>query len=191
VTVSEERVGTQGPVSPWARPLALLAEVLLIGVLVSVAALPVLTALPAAAAGAVLLRELVDDGRTPTVRRFAVLLGGAVRDPVAVLVPLVVLVVGALDVLALMGGLPGASVLGPVIGSGLAAVVLVLLRTAARWTPGDRWVVLLGEPSRDWIGYAYLLAALAVAGLVVAQTPAFAVVTPGLLVFAAVAVDRR
>ncbi|NUS63136.1 MAG: hypothetical protein HOQ46_05740, partial [Saccharothrix sp.] len=46
--------------SPWARPLALLAEVLLIGVLVTVAALPVLTALPAAAAGGVLLRELVD-----------------------------------------------------------------------------------------------------------------------------------
>ncbi|PSL57694.1 hypothetical protein B0I31_102673 [Saccharothrix carnea] len=177
--------------SAWARPLALLAEVLLIGVLVTVAALPVLTALPAAAAGAVLLRELVDAGRTPTARRFVVLLGQAVRDPVAVVVPLVLLVVGALDVLALLGGLPGASVLGPVIGLALAVVLLVLLRAAARWNPGDRWAVLVTEPSRDWIGYAYLVVALVVAGLVVAQAPAFAVVVPGLLVFAAVAVERR
>ncbi|MCE7000187.1 hypothetical protein LZG04_36040 [Saccharothrix sp. S26] len=177
--------------SAWARPLALVAEVLLIGVLVTVAALPVLTALPAAAAGAVLLRELVDGGRTPTARRFVALVGQAVRDPLAAVLPAVVLAVGALDVLALMGGLPGASVLGPVIGAGLAAVVLVLLRTAARWSPGDRWAVLLGEPSRDWAGYAYLVVALAVAGLVVAQAPAFAVVVPGLLVFAAVAVERR
>ncbi|KOX14499.1 hypothetical protein ADK67_42790 [Saccharothrix sp. NRRL B-16348] len=177
--------------SAWARPLALLAEVLLIGVLVTAAALPVLTALPAAAAGAVLLRELVDDGRTPTARRFVVLLGQAVRDPFAVVLPLVVLAVGALDVLALLGGLPGASVLGPVIGLALAAVVLVLLRAAARWNPGDRWAVLLTAPSRDWVGYAYLVVALAVAGLVVVQAPAFAVVVPGLLVFAAVAVERR
>jgi hypothetical protein len=177
--------------SAWARPLALPAEVLLIGVLVTAAALPVLTALPAAAAGAVLLRELVDDGRTPTARRFVVLLGQAVRDPFAVVLPLVVLAVGALDVLALLGGLPGASVLGPVIGLALAAVVLVLLRAAARWNPGDRWAVLLAAPSRDWVGYAYLVVALAVAGLVVVQAPAFGVVVPGLLVFAAVAVERR
>ncbi|WP_447009929.1 hypothetical protein [Saccharothrix hoggarensis] len=177
--------------STWTRPLALLAEVLLIGVLVSVAALPVLTAVPAFAAGAVLLRELVDDGRTPTVRRFAALLGQVVRDPVAVGAPLAVLAVAGLDLLALLGGLPGATVLGPVIGTALAAVALVLLRTAARWRPGDRWAALLAEPSRDWAGYAYLVVALAVAVLVLGQAPAFVVVVPGLLVFAAVAVERR
>ncbi|MFD1151132.1 hypothetical protein ACFQ3T_28725, partial [Saccharothrix hoggarensis] len=117
--------------STWTRPLALLAEVLLIGVLVSVAALPVLTAVPAFAAGAVLLRELVDDGRTPTVRRFAALLGQVVRDPVAVGAPLAVLAVAGLDLLALLGELPGATVLGPVIGTALVAGALVLLRTAA------------------------------------------------------------
>jgi hypothetical protein len=45
-----------------------------------------LTALPAAAAGAVLPRELVDGGRTPTVRRFVALLGRALRDPLAVVI---------------------------------------------------------------------------------------------------------
>ncbi|MEU4746761.1 hypothetical protein AB0G02_40775, partial [Actinosynnema sp. NPDC023658] len=79
MTAPKTRVGAEEQVSPWARPLALLAEVLLIGVLVSAAALPVLTALPAAAAGAVLLRDLVEDGRTPTARRFVVLLARAVR----------------------------------------------------------------------------------------------------------------
>lgn len=181
----------QGAMSPWVRPLALLAEVLLIGVLVTVASLPVLTALPAAAAGAVLLRELVDGGRTPTVRRFVVLLGQALRDPVAVVVPVVVLAVGVMDVLAVLGGLPGASVLGPVIGLALAGLVLVLLRTAARWSPGDRWAVSLADPSRDWVGYAYLVVALVIAVLVVAQAPAFVIIVPGLLVFAAVAVERR
>ncbi|MDQ2588867.1 hypothetical protein [Saccharothrix yanglingensis] len=177
--------------SAGVRRVALLAEVLLVGVLVCAAALPVLTAVPALAAGAVLLRELVDEGRTPTARRFALLLGRALRDPAAVLVPLAVLVVGALDLLALAGGLPGATVLGPVIGLVLAAVVLVLLRTAARWRPGDRWAVLLASPPRDPGGYAYLVGAVAVAVLVVGQAPAFAIVVPGLLVFAAVAVERR
>ncbi|QFZ20132.1 hypothetical protein [Saccharothrix syringae] len=175
----------------WVRPLALLAEVLLIGVLVCLAALPVLTAAPALAAGSVLLRELVDGGRTPTARRFAVLVGRGLRDPVALLVPPALLVVGALDLLALAGGLPGSAVLGPVIGVALAAALLLVLRTAARWRPGDRWAALLAEPARDPVGYAYLVGALAVASLVVVQAPAFAVVVPGLLVFAAVAVERR
>ncbi|MFD1147611.1 hypothetical protein ACFQ3T_10785, partial [Saccharothrix hoggarensis] len=61
----------------------------------------------------------------------------------------------------------------------------------ARWRPGDRWAALLAEPSRDWAGYAYLVVALAVAVLVLGQAPAFVVVVPGLLVFAAVAVERR
>ncbi|GAB2959337.1 hypothetical protein [Saccharothrix stipae] len=126
------------------------AEVLLIGVPVSVAAPPVLPAPPAVAAGDV-LGEPVADGRTPTARRFAVLPVRAVRAPVAVVVPLVVLVVGARVVPALPGGLPGASVLG--------LVPAVLMRAAARWRPGDRWA----EPRRDWVGCACLMfAAVAV-----------------------------
>jgi hypothetical protein len=118
-----------------------------------------LTALPAAAAGVVLPRESADGGPTPTVRRFVVLLGQALRDPVAVVLSVVVPAVWALDVLALPGGLPGASVLGPVIGPALAGVVLVLLRTAARWSPGDRWAVSPAEPSRGRVGYPCLVVA--------------------------------
>jgi len=63
------------------RHLALPAEVLLIGVLVCAASLPVVTSLAAAGAGSVLLRELVEDDRTPTVRRFLRLLRDAIRQP--------------------------------------------------------------------------------------------------------------
>lgn len=178
--------------SAWARPLALLAEVLLVGVLVCLASLPVCTALAAACAGSVSLRDLAEDGRTPSVRRFLALFGQALRDPVALLVPVVLLAVGALDVLALLGGLPGAAVLGPLVGLALAAVAVVLLRSAARWRPGDRWAALLADPPlKGLAATASLVAALAVVVLVVAQAPAFAVVAPGLLVFAAVAVERR
>ncbi|WP_309116221.1 hypothetical protein [Saccharothrix sp.] len=174
-----------------ARTLSLAAEVLLVGVLVCLAALPVVTSLAAAGAGSVLLRELVREGRTPTVRRFLSLVGKALRDPVAVVVPVVVLAVGVLDVLAVVGGLPGGRVIGPVIGLALAAVVIVLLRAAARWRPGDRWAARLAEPVLDPVGNLALLAALVVAVLVCAQAPAFVVVLPGLLVFAAVAVEGR
>ncbi|MGX7825993.1 hypothetical protein ACTG9Q_12950 [Actinokineospora sp. 24-640] len=174
--------------STGVRHVALVAEVLFVGVLVSLASLPVVTSWGAAAAGAALLRELVDDGHTPTVRRFALLLGRALRDPVTWAVPLVVVAVAALDLLALLGGLPGATVLGPALGLALAALVAVSLRAAARWRPGARWAVLVAPG--HWLGTVSLVAAVVVAGLVVVQAPAFAVVLPGLLVFAAVAVER-
>lgn len=175
-----------------ARTLSLAAEVLLVGVLVCLAALPVVTSLAAAGAGAVVLRELVREGRTPTVRRFAAVLGVALRDPVVVVIPVVVLAVGVLDVLALLGGLPGGRVVGPVIGSALAGVVVVVLRAAARWRPGDRWAGLVAAmPRPDPVGNLAVLAALVVAVVVGVQAPAFVVVLPGLLVFAAVAVEDR
>ena len=89
---------------PFARQLALFAEVLLVGVLVCVASLPVVTALGAAGAGSVLLRELVEDERDPSVRRFAALLVLALRQPVVVLAPAAAVAVVGLDMLALLAG---------------------------------------------------------------------------------------
>jgi hypothetical protein len=173
------------------RSLSLAAEVLLVGVLVCLTALPVLTSLAAATAGAVLVRDLVREGRTPTVRRYFALLGEGMRDPVAVVAPLVFLAVAVLDVIALLGGLPGGRVIGPIIGFLLAGILVVLLRTAARWRTGDRWAAMLAVPKVDLPGDLALLGAVVVAVLVVAQAPAFVVVIPGLLVFAAVALEHR
>jgi hypothetical protein len=172
---------------------ALLAEVLFIGVLVCLAALPVVTVLAATSAGSVLMRELVESQRTPTVRRFARLLWAALREPVALLLPVLVLVVGGLDTLALLAGVPGGRVLGPVVLTALVGAVLVGVRGAARWRPGRRWglAAAVRAVRTDWVGSLLLVAALLMAVLIGSQAPAFLVVLPGLVVMAAVAVDRR
>lgn len=177
------------------RHLALPAEVLFIGVLVCVASLPVVTSLAAAGAGSVLLRELVEEDRTPSVRRFLRLLGPSLRQPEALLPPLGMAAVAGLDTLALLAGLPGGRALGPVLAAALTGAFITGIRAAARWRPGTTWRTALAEAVgvtvRDWPGSLLLAGALVVTGVVTLHAPAFVVVLPGLLVMAAVAVDRR
>jgi hypothetical protein len=177
------------------RSFRLLAEVLLIGVLVCLSVLPVVTVLAAAAAGATLLRELVVGEVTPTVRRFLVLFGAAARDPVGVLAPVALVLVGGLDVLAVLGGLPGGRVFGVLLAAVLAGLVVTGLRAAASWLPENPWRGVLSAAAtdtvRDWPGSIMLAVALAVVTVVVIQAPGFVVIAPGLLVLAAVAVARR
>lgn len=177
------------------RHLTLPAEVLFVGVLVCVASLPVVTSLAAAGAGSILLRELVEDDRTPTVRRFLRLVAHSLRQPAALLAPLAMAAVGGLDTLALLAGLPGSTVLGPVLAAALTTVLLTGIRAAALWQPGDRWRTVMAEASRvavaDWSGSLLLVGALVVVGVVAVHAPAFVMILPGLLVMAAVAVERR
>jgi hypothetical protein len=155
----------------------------------------VVTALAAAAAGSVLLIEVAADGRTPTVRRFARLFSEALAHPVAVLAPAGLLLVGGIDVVAVLGGLPGGRAFGAVLGVVLAALLAAGLRAAAAWRPGCRWPDVLAAAGRaavlDWRGSLGLAAAIVVVAAVVARAPAFVVVAPGLLVLAAVAVRAR
>jgi hypothetical protein len=177
------------------RHLALPAEVLLIGVLVCAASLPVVTSLAATGAGAVLLRELVEAERTPTVRRFLTLLATSLRQPPALLAPLLAAAVAVLDALALSAGLPGGAVLGPVVAAALALLLLTGTRASALWRPNRAWRQVLAEAAatmpRDWQGSLMLAGALLVTALVALQVPAFALITPGLLVMAALAVEQR
>ncbi len=177
------------------RTLALLAEVLLVGGLVCVAALFVVTALAAAAAGSVVLTEFVSEGRTPVVRRYFRLLFEALGHPVAVLAPAGLLLVGGIDVVAVLGGLPGGRAFGAVLGAVLAALLAAGLRGAAGWRPGRSWPEVLAdagrETVRDWRGSLALLTAIVVVAAVVGQAPAFVIVAPGLLVLAAIAVRAR
>ncbi|HET6710310.1 hypothetical protein [Amycolatopsis sp.] len=174
---------------------ALLGEVLFVGVLVCLASVFVVTSLAAAAAGAVLLAEVAADGRTPTVRRFARLFRAALAHPVALLAPAGLLAVGGVDVVAVLGGLPGGRVFGAVLGLVLAALLAAGLRGAAAWRPGRRWPEVLTAAGRetvsDWRGSVGLVVAIVVVAVVVTQAPAFVVVAPGLLVLAAVAVRAR
>ena len=175
--------------------LQLFSEVLLVGVLVCVACLPLVTMLAAGGAGATCIRELVESDRTPRVRRFASVMGRALRDPVGWLAPLALMVVGTLDTVAVLGGVPGAILLGPVIGLAVVLGVICGVRSAARWRPGMAWrdVVADAGPAvlRDWPGSVLLAGALVVVVIVGLQVPAFVVVLPGLLVMAAVAIERR
>ncbi|WP_377267112.1 hypothetical protein [Peterkaempfera sp. SMS 1(5)a] len=186
---------TRRPGDLLLRQFTLVAEVLLIGVLVCVAALPVVTSLAAAGAGSVLLRELVETERTPTVRRFLTLLAASLRQPLVVLAPLLAAAVAGLDALALAAGLPGGAVLGPAVAAALALVLLLAVRGSARWRPGSAWRPVLAGTApvvlRDWRGSLLLAGALVVLAVVALQVPAFLVVLPGLLVMAAVAVERR
>ncbi|MFJ8955117.1 hypothetical protein ACIRO1_33975 [Streptomyces sp. NPDC102381] len=177
------------------RRLELPAEVLLIGLLVTIASLPVVTSLAAAGAGAVLLREMTETERTPTVRRFAALLIASLRQPTVLLAPLAAVAVASMDLLALAAGVPGGQAIGLLTGVALVSVVLIGIRSAAQWQPGAAWRATLVSAAesvpRDWRGSLMLVGAVVVLGVVAFEVPAFIPILPGLLVLAAVAVEAR
>ncbi|WP_327174509.1 hypothetical protein OG599_03800 [Streptomyces sp. NBC_01335] len=183
------------PRSGLTRRLELLAEVLFVGVLVSIASVPLVTSLAAAGAGATLLREMAETERTPTVRRFGALIAKSLRQPVVTLAPTAAVTVASLDLLALAAGVPGGRPVGVLTALALGCVGLVGLRGAARWRPASLWRDALGSAAesvpRDWKGSLMLVGAMVVLGVVVFEVPAFAPVLPGLLVLAAVAVEGR
>ncbi|CAM5278507.1 hypothetical protein [Streptomyces atroolivaceus] len=189
------RVAGREPRTGLMRHLELPAEVLFIGVLVSIASLPLVTSLAAAGAGATLLREMTETERTPTVRRFGALLVESLRQPTALLAPTAAVAVAGLDLLALAAGVPGGRVVGVLTALALIFVVLVGLRSAARWRPGTAWRAALSgaaeSVARDWKGSLMLVGAVVVLGVVAFEVPAFTVILPGLLVLAAVAVEGR
>jgi len=117
------------------------------------------------------------------------------RSPVALLAPLGLLALGAMEALALLAGLPGGTVLGPPIGLLLIGLTVAGLRAAAGWHPGDSWIGVLRQAAArtvaDPAGSVLLALGLFAAGLIAAQVPVFLVVLPGLLVLATVAVEGR
>jgi hypothetical protein len=172
--------------------LALLAESLLLGVLVFLAALPLVTAFVAVAAGCVLLRE----GLRVNPRTYlAALVAVARAGPTGFAVPVVVGAVLLLDLAAVRAGVPGHRVLAVVLPILAAFLGALALRAAAGWRPGAGGLSTIrtagAAASADPYGTA-LLAGATVAAVIVSQT--FPIVTPlalGQLVLAAVAVDAR
>jgi hypothetical protein len=172
--------------------LALLAESLLLGVLVFLAALPLVTAFVAVAAGCVLLREGI---RVNPRTYLAALVAVGRAGPAGFAVPVVVGVVLLLDLAAVRAGVPGHRVLAAVLPILAAGLGVLALRAAAGWRPGAGWLTVIrtagaAMPS-DLYGTA-LLAGAAVVAVVVSQT--FPIVTPlalGQVVLAAVAIETR
>lgn len=185
-----------------AHGLSLFAEVLLIGAMTTLAALGVVTAFGAIAAGCASLREYLDHDTAPGPRRYFSLVRSASRGVIPLLALPALIILVAADLLAWHAGLPGGRVLGPaalVVGLAAAAVGL---RAAASWKPEpDRlhepvqWRDLISEASAeaaaDWRGSLLIVGALVACAALAFEITALTLVLPGLLTLAAVAVHGR
>ncbi|MBO9555247.1 MAG: hypothetical protein J7523_11740 [Cellulomonas sp.] len=174
----------------------MLGASLVVGLGVSVLSLPVVTALPATAAGVAHLRRDLD-GRAGTLADLWAEFRAACRGVwVVSLASVLLLAVLLLNLRAARSGaLPGGT--GVRVFSGVMAVTLlvVLLRAAAGWTAGASWKDVLRDAGRrtgdDLTGSFLLVVALGLCAVVVWVLTPLVVLVPGLLSLAVVAVERR
>ena len=182
--------------APPAGRFALFADCLLAGCLVVVAALPVVTAYPALVAGSAVLRDRVADdvgvGPVAYLRRLRQV---AASGAAVFLVPPAVVAVLILDGVAVAAGAPGAGALRWLLVAAAAGTAVLALRVAGAWRPGRRWPGLARDAAadlaRDPGGAALLLLAAGAAVVVAVAVPVTALLLPGPLALAAVAVDTR
>lgn len=175
---------------------ALLGEVLLVGLLVTVVSLPLVTMPAALAAGCRHLRRYLAAEGSPLalfwvdVRRG---LAGGIAMGAAALVAAVVLL---LDIsLAGTGALPGGPVVAVVGWVGLVAVAVVVLTAARRWSPARGWRgAVRGVPRAlraDPPGALYVVAAAVFVAVVTWMLPPVLVPALGCAVLAVVAIPER
>ncbi|MCS7481765.1 hypothetical protein [Umezawaea endophytica] len=178
------------------RRFPLFAECLTAGVLVVLAALPLVTLLPALAAGCAHVKAHVD-GETTALRAFFDRVRDAARGGLG---PSTGVVAGfgalAADVAVLRRvPLPGGGVVSAVCAVAAVGLAVVVLRAAADWSPGERWTALLRSAARrsaaDPSGSLLLVVALGVLVVVTWQLPPLVVPMLGCVLMAAVAVERR
>jgi hypothetical protein len=174
----------------------LFAECLLTGLWFVLAALPLVTVLPAFAAACGHLRRHLAQERS-TWRDFAAEVVTATRTGwLASLLWWGGLALFAFDLAVVRSGaLPGDDLVGGIAVVGMLAVVVVGLRSAAAWRAGHRWRDTVRSAARrcvrDLGGSLLLTGGLAVVAVAAWQMPALAVPALGCLAAAAVAVERR
>lgn len=188
---------SQEAARPGSGTFALFAEMVFIGAVVSLLSLPLVTMMPAAAAGVAHLQ------RHATMRgdRFSLLLGDfrtnlrGMRDAV----PLTLALGGlALNVwLLAVIDLPGAAIVRWVsicLGAGLAVVALRAssIKAESRDAAWSRVIRSGADQAREDVrGSGLLVLALGICTVVVWMLPILVVVVPGMLVLATVAVQPR
>ncbi|MCL3859479.1 hypothetical protein [Actinotalea sp. K2] len=186
----------QGALVGRGARFALFGEVLLVGVVVLLASLPLVTAVPAVAAGVVHLRRHLLGG-ADSLGDLAGDLVKAVRDlwPVGVLLPGVLLLLGYNLWLAGTGVLPGGSAVATVNAVVATAVTVVALRTAGAWAPGQKVIPTVRAAARrtvrDPVGSLLLVVAMGMCGVLVWMLTPLLLVVGGLLVLAVLAVENR
>jgi hypothetical protein len=185
-----------GENSRWAFGLALFGEVVITGAVVAVLSVPVVTALPALAAGTAHLRrhltgesvrvaDLLRDFRAA----WRVLWPAGLAAAGVALLLLWNLSLAQADVIPGSGGVLAVALLL------LALLPVLMLRTAVVWRPERALPDLLREAAdatrHDLAGSVLLLVACGMALMFVWMLPPLVLLTGGLLALAAVAVDLR
>ena len=174
----------------------LFSEALLVGLGVSVLSLLIVTAVPALAAGVSHVRRHLD-GRPDTIAALWEDFRSACRGVWLVAIGMPVLLFVLLINLQIIGGggMPGGA--GVRIATVFLAAVLlvVVLRAAAGWSPGARWGAVVQAAAKrtgdDLAGTGLLIVALGLCAVMVWMLAPLAVIVPGLLSLAVVAVEHR
>jgi hypothetical protein len=178
------------------RRFTLFGECLTAGLLVALAVLPVVTLLPALAAGCAHIRAHVD-GESTAIRAFVAraraAYPGSLGPSLGVAAGYAVL---AGDAYILRAGVPGGAFVAAACVVVAAALSVVVLRAAAAWEADTPWTQLVRRAARravasDPSGSLLLVMALAVLVVITWQLLPLAVPMLGCLLMAAVAVERR
>ncbi len=181
--------------TPFGDRFTLFAECLLVGVLVTVAMVPLITVLPAFAAGCAHLRAHLDEEDT-SIRAWGERFRAALRGSWMVsLAGLGVLLLFWLDLAISQAGLPGGNLVAAVCGLGILALVVVGSRAAATWRPGADWRGLVRQAAHratsDLSGSLLVVFGLFIVVVVTWQLPVLLIPALGCLALALVAVERR
>lgn len=172
------------------------AEMLVIGLGITALALPLVTLVPALAAGTRHLDEHLEH-RGDSLRDLFRLGWQAIRSgwlfgaaSFAVLALLLTNVA-----LGMQGLVPGGTALAVVSGVLAVAVAVVVCRVASLWSPGSSWAELWRSGRTlaidDPIGSSFVLLGILVSVTVVWMLPPLIVIAPGLLAVSIVAAERR
>lgn len=171
-------------------------QMLLVGLGVTLFALPLVTLLPAVAAGARHLENEVA-GRADQSNGFFKLTWQAIRGGwlYGAVTTTVLLLLACNIVFAAQNVVPGGRVLIFASGASGVAVLLLVCRAASIWLPEEPWQALFRKARiltfDDPVGTGYILAGVLGTATVVWMFPPLVVIAPGILVISLVACERQ
>lgn len=172
------------------------SQMLVVGLVVCALSLPLVTAVPALAAGVFHLEQHLASrgdslGHLLRAAWLAIRGGWWVGLLAAAVLGLLAINISA----AVQGLVPGGTALVAVSGVVALGIVVVTCRAAALWRPGERWGDLLREGRElavtDPVGSLFVILGLGVCAVVIWMLPPLVVITPGMLAIALVAAERR
>lgn len=173
------------------------AHMLLVGLLVCAASLPLITFIPALAAGRAQLEAHLN-AEDDSITAFWERLRGATREGGWAIGATTGIVIGLLVVNisgALQGLMPASTAVAVVSILLVLAILVVTSRAAALWAPRTPWRDLLPAAAelslRDGVGTLFTLTGYAVAAVVVWMLTPLVVIAPGLIILALTATERR